>query len=360
VVACIVCFVLALASTIALVDLADHPSTSSAPRNALPNGLPNPSPSSTPEETASRASLEVGVVDVISVLGQQQAEAAGTGIVVGANGLVVTNNHVIDGATTIHVTVVSTAKTYSATVVGTDPTADIAVLQLSKASGLTTVRVGQSSTVKIGAQVVAIGNAGGRGTLTMASGTVTELHQTVTASDESAGTPETLHNLVGVAANLQPGDSGGPLYDSSGRVIGIDTIGDIVGRPTRAGSTASSGYAIPIDDAMSAAGQIESGHPSATVTIGTPLVIGIEVDPRVATTSGVRVDQVVPGTPADKIGLSAGDVIQSIDGVGVSSTDQLRGAMNTHRLGDHVTVTWTDTSGAQHSATATPTAGPAN
>ncbi len=355
--ACVACFMLALAGTVALVDAVHTRSSGGPARGVFPAADP---PSSTPQETASSASLQAGVVDVTSVLGLQQAEAAGTGIVVDANGLVITNNHVIDGATTIRVTVVATARTYSATVVGTDPTADIAVLQLTKASGLTTVRVGQSSTVKVGAQVIAVGNAGGRGTLTIVSGTVTSLHQTVTASDAAGGTAETLHNLVGIAASLQPGDSGGPLYDSSGRVVGIDTVGEVAARPTRSATVAATGYAIPIDDAMAAATLIESGKPSATVTIGTPLVLGIQVDPRVATTNGVRVDEVVAGTPADKIGLRAGDVIDSVGGVRVTSTDQLRAAMNTHHLGDHVTVTWTDTSGVQHSAVATPTAGPAD
>ncbi|MCU1504186.1 MAG: peptidase and chymotrypsin/Hap [Ilumatobacteraceae bacterium] len=313
------------------------------------------------QETASRATLTKGVVDVTAVLGLQNAEAAGTGIVVASSGLVLTNNHVIDGATRITVTVVSTGRSYTAAVVGTDPSEDIAVLRLAQASGLTTARLGDSSTVRRGDAVVALGNAAGRGTLTATAGNVTALDQTITASDQSGGSAETLHHLIEVSADLQPGDSGGPLYDATGKVVGIDSAGTAVRGATQA--AARPGYAIPINNALTIARQIESGQASDTITIGTPPLLGVVVEGDGASAngvSGVVVAEVSPGTPAEAIGLTAGDVIVGIDTSTITSQAELSSALKAHKVGDRVTVTWTDASGARHSGVATLIAGPAN
>ena len=170
------------------------------------------------------ARVSPGLVDVVSTLGDQNAEAAGTGMVLTSTGEVLTNNHVIDGATSISVTDIGNGKTYTATVVGYDKTKDIAVLQLQNASGLQTVNLGDSSTVTVGQNVVAIGNAEGKGgTPSVVTGSVTALNQSITASDEGSSDSEQLSGLIQTNAPIQPGDSGGPLVNSAGQVVGIDT-----------------------------------------------------------------------------------------------------------------------------------------
>ena len=168
--------------------------------------------------------VDPGLVDVKATLGYQQATSLGTGIVLTSNGEILTNNHVINGATAVSVTDIGNGKTYKATVVGYDESHDIAVLQLSGASGLTTATTGDSSTVGVGNSVVALGNAGGAGgTPSVAAGAVTALNQSITASDESSGSSEQLTGLIETNADIQAGDSGGPLVNSHGQVIGMDT-----------------------------------------------------------------------------------------------------------------------------------------
>ena len=168
--------------------------------------------------------VDPGIVDVTSTLGYQDATAMGTGIVLTSNGEILTNNHVINGATSVSVTDIGNGKTYKATVVGYDASHDIAVLQLSGASGLTTATTGDSSTVSTGDSVVALGNAGGKGgTPAVAAGSITALNQSITASDEGSGSSEQLSGLLETNADIQAGDSGGPLVNSHGQIIGIDT-----------------------------------------------------------------------------------------------------------------------------------------
>ena len=160
----------------------------------------------TTSQIASR--VDPGLVDVTSTLGYEGATAMGTGIVLTSNGEILTNNHVVNGATSVSVTDIGNGKTYKATVVGYDESHDVAVLQLSGASGLTTATTGNSSTVKVGDSVVGLGNAGGTGgTPSVAPGSVTALNQSITASDEGSGSSEQLSGLIETNADIQPGDS---------------------------------------------------------------------------------------------------------------------------------------------------------
>ncbi|WP_138733041.1 S1C family serine protease [Modestobacter excelsi] len=197
----------------------------------------------------------VGVVDITTVLGYDNGEAAGTGMVLTPDGEVLTNHHVVEGTTSITVTVLSTGETHTATVVGTDPTADVALLQLADASGLDTVRV-DDGTVAVGDDVMAVGNAGDAAGTAAAAGTVTALDQSITATDESGQDAEQLTGLIGIAADVEAGDSGGPLVDDEGVVVGMDTA---------ASSTGGQAFAIPIDTALSVAQQIVA----APVVLGT-------------------------------------------------------------------------------------------
>ncbi|MEV0068274.1 trypsin-like peptidase domain-containing protein [Amycolatopsis sp. NPDC050768] len=168
--------------------------------------------------------VDPGLVDVNTELGYQSAAAAGTGIVLTSDGEILTNNHVVEGATSIKVTDIGDGKTYTASVLGYDRSHDIAVIKLNGASGLKTATLGNSSAVAVGDAVVGIGNAGGAGgTPAVAAGKVTALNQSITASDESASSSEQLTDLIQVDADIQSGDSGGPLVNANGQVIGVDT-----------------------------------------------------------------------------------------------------------------------------------------
>ena len=217
------------------------------------------------------AKVSPGLVLINTTLQYNSEAAAGTGMVINADGLVLTNNHVIKGSTSITATVVATGKTYQAQVVGYDDSGDIALIQLQHASGLTVVPIGNSSAAKVGDAVVALGNAEGQGKITAADGHVTALNATITASDEAGSTStETLHGTIQTNADIQPGDSGGPLASSAG-VIGMDTAGNAAG--DMRGPAA--GFAIPINTALSVARQIAAGHASSAVTIGYPPFIGV-------------------------------------------------------------------------------------
>ncbi|MEN3311180.1 MAG: hypothetical protein V7645_509, partial [Actinomycetota bacterium] len=218
--------------------------------------------------------IGTGVVVINTNLAYQNASAAGTGIVLTSSGEILTNNHVIAGATTIRVVVPKTTHTYTARVVGYSTTADVAVLQLQKASNLKTVTTGNASNLKLGSRVTAVGNAGGTGTLTSSRGAVTGLNKSITVQDDN-GTTEQLTGLIETNAPLQPGDSGGPLLNSAGRVVGIDTAAS--SSSPFAASASSDGYAIPIGKATTIAKLIVSGKSSATVHIGTTAFLGVQI-----------------------------------------------------------------------------------
>jgi S1-C subfamily serine protease len=306
-----------------------------------------------------------GLVDVVTTLGYQHAQAAGTGMLLTPSGEVLTNNHVIDGATSVSVTDVGNGRTYKARVVGYDQHQDIAVLQLQNASGLSTVNLGDSSGAAVGQHVVALGNAGGKGGApSVVTGRITGLGASITASDAGAGTSEQLTGLIHHNADIQPGDSGGPLVNTAGQVIGIDTAGSS-GFQFQPGPTHTQAFAIPINQAVSIASQIEAGRSSSTVHIGPTGFLGVEVmsatqgaSSGVPTGTGAAVAGVLTGSPAQRAGLTAGDVIVSAAGHAVSSPSALQAALERHHPGDSVTIRWTDQSGQTQSATVVLTTGP--
>jgi S1-C subfamily serine protease len=359
----------------------------------------------TTSQIASR--VDPGLVDVTSTLGYQGATAMGTGIVLTSNGEILTNNHVVNGATSVSVTDIGNGKTYKATVVGYDESHDVAVLQLSGASGLTTATTGNSSTVKVGDNVVGLGNAGGKGgTPSVAPGTVTALNQSITASDEGGGSSEQLSGLIETNADIQPGDSGGPLVNSYGQIIGMDTAASSSGSQvggnggsgggfggfgdgsgsgfggsgsgfggefggsgsSGSGSTGSSssgqdsttqGYAIPIGTALSVAAQIEAGQASSTVHIGATAFLGLELaSSDQQGSSGVALAGAASGTPAATAGLGEGDVVTSLNGQSVSSSTDIQHILVGLHPGDKVSIGWTDASGQSHTATVTLASGP--
>jgi S1-C subfamily serine protease len=362
--------------------------------------------------------VDPALVDVVSTDGYQGATSAGTGIVLSSTGEVLTNNHVVNGATSIKVTDIGNGKTYTATVVGYDATHDVAVIQLQDASGLTTASLGNSSTVQTGDTVTALGNAEGKGgTPSVAPGTVTALNQSITASDELSNVSEQLTGLIETNAPIQPGDSGGSLVNSYGQVIGMDTAAGSSDQTQGQSSTATAtqAYAIPINEAVSIAQQIESGTTTADVHIGATAFLGLEIGSSSSdspssgsngfggfggsngfggfggsngsdgsngfgsfgglggqsgdgsqsgqgsqgSTSGVSVAGTVSGSPAANAGLTQGDTITAIGGQSVNSAEDVAHTLVKYHPGNSISVTWVDASGQSHTANLTLTTGPA-
>jgi S1-C subfamily serine protease len=344
--------------------------------------------------------VDPALVDVVSTLGDQGASAAGTGIVLTSNGTVLTNNHVIRGATSIKVTDVGNGRTYTAKVVGYDASKDVAVIQLQNASGLTTANLGDSSSVQAGDAVTALGNAGGKGgTPSVATGAVTALNQGITASDEGSGVnSEQLTGLIETNADIQPGDSGGALVNSFGQVIGMNTAASSGTQfQSESGqSAAAQAYAIPIDNAETIAKQVEAGQGSSTVHIGATAFLGIETDGSNSgsgsgsgsgdsggfggfggfgggfggqgdgsgsngsgTSNGVTIAGALSGSAAANAGLTAGDTITAVGGQAVSSASDIQQALVKYHPGDKISVNWVDQNGQSQTATVTLASGPA-
>jgi S1-C subfamily serine protease len=317
------------------------------------------STTTTLDTTAATDAQSVGVVVIDTELDYQSAAAAGTGIVLSSDGRILTNNHVVEGATSITVTVVATGVEYTAHVVGTDATDDIAVLDLIDASGLAVADLDTSGAVAVGDAVTGVGNANGTGTLTAAAGTVLSLEQAITAQNSDGSDAEDLTGLIEVDADIESGESGGPLYDADGEVIGIDTAAS-------SGTVNITGYAIPIEDALDIVTQIDAaaatGVDTDTITVGYPAFLGIGLASAVtsggAATDAALVGSVIADTPAEDIGLAAGDTITAVDGTSVATTAALSAALAGYQPGDTVTIDWTDAAGATHTAAATLIAGP--
>ncbi|MWV48430.1 trypsin-like serine protease [Rathayibacter sp. VKM Ac-2803] len=311
------------------------------------------------DAVAATAAQTAGVVTITSDLTYESATSAGTGIILTSDGTILTNNHVVEGATSIQVTVESTGETYTARVVGTDKTDDIAVLQLEDASGLTPATL-DTDGVAVGDAVTAVGNAEGTGNLVAASGAVTALAQTITTQSEAGISGETLSGLIQVDADIVSGDSGGPLVDSEGEVVGISTAAS-------SGSADITGFAIPISTALDIVATIEAGADTATVEIGYPAFLGVALSSTASTSpyrsavsaaAGAVVSGVVTDGPAARAGLAAGDVITAVDGTAIASADALSADLAQREPGESVTLTWTDSAGASHSAQVTLVEGP--
>ncbi len=358
----------------------------------------NPPGLSSSTEQAIISKVQPEIVDITSELGYSGGQAEATGMVISADGEILTNNHVISGSTKLRATIVGTNRTYTATVVGYDATDDVAVIKLQNASGLKTIPLGDSSSVKMGNPVVAMGNADGQGGARPVVGTITGVNQTITASDEGSATgKETLHGMLQTDARIVPGDSGGPLVNAQGQVIGMDTAA----ATGTFGGQSDVGFAIPINRALDIAHQIQSGKETGNIKIGLTGFLGVLVPGENAATaanphrqralqlqqnsgqggfgqfggqqnlrgclannqnmgvptriapvsSGTLIDGVLCRTGAADAGLASGDVIISVDGHPVTSPSELTSLTEKSRPGQKVSVTWVDPSGQKHTGT---------
>ena len=306
------------------------------------------------DRTSAATDPRAGVVIITTHVGYQPgAVGAGTGIVLSGNE-VVTNNHVIRGASTIHVTDVSSHRSYTATVAGYSVSRDVAVLRLQGSPGLKTAPIGDSAAVRLGDRVLAVGNAGGTGVLTTSRGKLIGLHRSITVGEDE-GDSSRMTGLLVTSARLVPGDSGGPLL-SRGRVVGVDAA-------TSTGflmQDGGEGFAIPINTALAVARQIETGHGSATVHVGPTAFLGVALGGSGNTGSvpGALVQDVVPNSPADRAGVGPGDLITRFAGRRISSTTALRQQVLRLAPGRTVRVTWLDRFGAASAASVRLASGP--
>ena len=319
-----------------------------APAHASPLGPLRPLPPLDP--AAMVAQVGPQVVNINTKFGYNAAVGAGTGIVIDPNGVVLTNNHVISGATDISAYSVGDGRTYGVDVVGYDRTQDIAVLQLRGAGGLPTANIGGPANV--GEPITALGNTGGQGgTPRAVPGRVVAVGQTVHASDSLTGAEETLNGLIQVDAAIQPGDSGGPIVNSSGQVIGLNTAAS-----DNYKLQGGQGFAIPIGTAMGIAGAIQSGGGGPTVHVGPTAFLGLGVVDNGG--SGAKVARVVGNAPAAAAGISNGDVITSMDGVNINSATAMSDVLIAHHPGDTISVSWRSHTGVNRTENITLADGP--
>jgi S1-C subfamily serine protease len=267
------------------------------------------------------------VVAIVDDGGPDSGGAAGTGFVISSDGVIVTNNHVVDGAKDIQA-VFSDGTTRDATVLGHNAPSDLAVVKVD-ATGLQTIALGDSDQVQVGDDVVAIGNALAlQGGLTVTRGIISGLHREVGTNTGSA-----LEDVIQTDAAINPGNSGGPLVDAQGRVIGINTA---IADP---GSAQNVGFAIPISSAKAIIDQLRQGRQPALLGVQTVDVEQAKADGEsVDADAGAYVQEVTSGTPAAKAGIKAGDVVVSVDGKRVDSAAALGAVIRQHKPGDEVEI----------------------
>jgi len=407
----------------------NHNASSSSPSIAAPNpafggpgggvsgpgaGVPAGGGISSAKAAAAASKVSPGIVDIISRPKYQSGTLEGTGMILSSTGLVLTNNHVVEGTSKWTVKIADTGRVYkNVTVLGTDATDDVALLQLNGASGLHPIPRSNSAVHK-GDPVVALGNAEGHdGRPNVVAGRVTGLNQSIKATDEGAGTTEYLHGMLETNAPIISGDSGGALANLQGEVIGMNTAAN--SSPSIGGGQggASQGFAIPIDKALSIATLIDHRQTNPNIQLGLPAFLGVTVasansgpstssDPRVQkhqlqsagrqngfggfggappggsssgcmalnaqasvpnriapVGSGTLVSGVLCDTPVAKAGMTAGAVITSINNQPIGSPASLTRNLTQYHPGTTVSVQWVSPSGQHHTSSLDLAAGPA-
>jgi S1-C subfamily serine protease len=283
------------------------------------------------------AKVEPSVVDIVARSRRETGE--GTGIIITPDGYILTNAHVVSGASTVTVSTSASGKALSATVIGADTAHDVALIKVDNPGGsLPAADLGRSADVKVGDDVVAIGNALGlRGDPTVTRGIVSALNRTV----------DNLTGMIQTDAAINPGNSGGPLVNSTGQVIGINTA-------VAADGAQNIGFAIPIDKAKSLADRLKAGQGPAPTAF-----LGVSTTDTSDGSGGAQVVDLVAGGPGAKGGIVAGDLIVTFDGKPVTTADSLSGLVQAHQPGDSVPVV-VERNGASRTITVTLGTKPAN
>ncbi|OJV24920.1 MAG: hypothetical protein BGO26_20795 [Actinobacteria bacterium 69-20] len=293
-----------------------------------------PAPAGSVQQVA--AKVLPSVVSVVAVAGNSQSE--GSGIVLTSSGLILTNEHVIDGASKLTVQF-NDGTTANATVVGADPTDDLAVIKVSGMSGLTPATLGSSSNLQVGQQVVAVGSPLGL-SATVTTGIVSALNRPVrTSQAQSEQAQGTVLNAIQTDAAINPGNSGGPLVDMNGYVIGINSA--IAALSSGSGGQAGSigvGFAIPIDQAHRIAQEIIDTGKASHAVLGASVTDN--VDQSRGVTTGAKIADITPNSGAAKAGLQAGDVVTKVGGTLIESADALVATIRSTAPGSKVTVTY--------------------
>lgn len=306
--------------------------TPDAPASASPaiSGTPTARVLQTTGPVPVTPDLKRGVVLIEATLPREVS--AGTGMMISADGLVLTNYHVVRSSEKVRVTVAATEKRYTAEVVGHDPTRDIAVLKLRRTSEQEIVTF-DTDPLNVGDAVVAAGNAHGQGYVTANRGNVKALGQRISVTAAHEGDPSiTLTGLIEATTPGWPGDSGGPLFDLEGEVTGMTTAGG------EKGSTAL--FAIPIADALAVATKIERGDESGTVIVGRRPFLGVTLRATNEGGEGVRIDAVEAKSPAAKAGVQRGDRLVTVGEARITTRAQLFDVLNGFEPGDSVQIGW--------------------
>ncbi|MCM6774821.1 S1C family serine protease [Nocardia sp. CDC159] len=302
------------------------------------------------------ATVEPQLVNIEVALRPSGTSAAGTGIVLTADGQVLTSHHVVKGADAITVGDLGNGRDYPATVLGYDATADIALLSLSGASGLPVARVGSSAALRLGDEILAIGNAGGTGSPTVTPGWVTSLNSSIQARDAADLSRKSLTGMIEVAAPVASGQSGGALVDRYGAVVGVVTASS--GEAAKAAGRAS-GYAVPIDRALTVIRQIRSGTPTDTVHVGPTATLGV-LTSDARQPPGARIDIALYGQPAYRAGLLTGEVITAVDGRPITSVQGLKAALNVRKPEEAVRLDLVGPDGSHRTLSVVLAVGPPN
>jgi S1-C subfamily serine protease len=338
-------------------------------RLAAPFRITQASALAAPASTSAiKSRVDPGLVNITVSNPSLGFHGQATGMVLTPSGVVLTNNHVVQGATTVKATDVGNGRTYTGSVVGYDRSGDIAVIQLRGAGGLKTVPLGTSTSVVLGGRVTALGNAGGGGgTPRAATGSVVGLGKSIIAADLGGANAERLSGLIEVNAAVLPGDSGGPLVNDAGQVVGMDAAASSANGQYTAQQVSSRAFAIPIDTALAVVQGIETGQATPGVHIGPTAFLGVAVVPSSpfapggsmgGKPGGVVVGQALPGYPAARVGLTQGDLITSVNGRPVTTAQGLTDALTAYHPGDTVRIAWTSPTGQTHSVPVKLASGP--
>lgn len=350
----------AVATTASMLVSAPPVTDDPLPPQPLPAAAPVAPPPTPPAADEIAARIESAIVLIDARHGW--TGVAGTGVVLTSDGSVVTNHHVVSGATDIDAVSPATGLIYDVDVLGYDRTRDIAVLRLGAAHDLPVVAVADIPP-GIGAPVTAFGNADGGGIVVAAPGTVVAHDRSVLVRDSADGSRHRLTGMLQTDAAIRPGDSGGPLVDAYGAVVGINTAG-AVDSDDATGETVSDtpyeAYAVPIADALEVVDQVRRGVSTDTVHVGPTPRLGIDVTTARADgqNRGAEILWVSYGTPAYGIGLESGDVVIAFDDTPVTSTADLDKLLSRRSPGDRIRIDWQDRSGALHTAEVVLDAGP--